>query len=739
MRERTGILYGLIFLFLLFPVTAQARVVEDVQVQTLPDGYEVVVRFLFAIQYQSHTPQDQQGKEFYVQLKTTNFQTLTDQEVDTFRERVTLGWNELTGIPLQEMTFEGGDPERPQMTFLFTENVAFDVHSSADLRSLIVRVKTEKPPAVAPEEAKKTLAVEKAFEEAAKALPEKPLEKKGEEISLPEIVATGDQSVANLMEEARDGLIKGDYSRAVQLYTKILQSAQGAVKQQAQELLGLARERNGQLAHAKAEYGKYLEEFPQGPDADRVRQRLAGLVTAAELPKERLKEPGPKERLKESRRAAKGKTERPSQYFGNLSQFLFRDQTIPEGGSTRVNRYDLSSDLDLNSRWKREGLNMGARFTGGYQNNFIEGENNQKSISALSFDMQSQKKDLYGRFGRQSLSSGGVLGRFDGAHLSADIAPRIKVNGVFGYPVESVHQTEIEPDKKFYGVNLGLGTFLQKWDFNTFFINQINSGLTDRRAIGGEVRYFDPSKSFFTLMDYDVFFNALNIFLFNGHWTLPTKTTLNMVLDYRKSPLLLINNAIQGQGVGELSDLFDRLSDDQIKQLAEDRTTNSKSVTFGVTQDLKQDLQLTTEATVSEAEGTMTSGGVDGAEGTGKDYFYSTQLIASNVLHEGDVVIAGLNFSDTVRYHTYSLNLNGRFPLTRKIRFIPKLRLDYRDAKESDDNRVTVRPVMRVDYNFNRWMRFEVEAGVEWLGEKTSGPLQKSTETFISAGYRLNF
>ena len=730
MRKRTGIFYGLIFLFLLFPLTAQARVVEDVQVQTLPDGYEIVVRFLFAIQYQSHTPQDQQGKEFYVQLKTTNFQTLTDQEVDTFRERVTLGWNEVTGIPLKEMTFEGGDPERPQMTFLFIENVEFDVRSSADLRSLIVRVKTEKPPAVVPEETKKTLAVEKVFEEAAKELPGKSLGKKGEEISLPEIVPAQDPSVSNLMEEARDSLTKGDYNRAVQLYTKILQSAHGAVKQQAQELLGVARERNGQLAHAKAEYEKYIQEFPLGSDADRIRQRLAGLVTAAKPPKERLKE---------SKRAAKRETGWSSQYFGNLSQFFFRDQTIPEGGETQVNRYDLSSDLDLNSRWKREGFNMGARFTGGYQNNFLEGEDNEKSISALSFDMRSQKKNLYGRFGRQSLSSGGVLGRFDGTHLSANIAPQIKINGVFGYPVESVHQTEIEPDKKFYGVNFDLGTFLQKWDFNTFFIDQTNSGLTDRRAIGGEVRYFDPSKAFFTLMDYDVFFNVLNIFLCNGHWTLPTKTTLNLALDYRKSPLLVTNNAIQGQGAGELSDLSGRFTDAQIKQLAEDRTTNSKSVTFGVTQDLKQDLQLATEATVSELEGTVTSGGVDGAEGTGQDYFYSTQLIASNVLREGDVVITGLNFSDTARYHTYSLNLNGRFPLTRKIRFIPKLRLDYRDAKESGDNRVTVRPIMRVDYNFNRWMRFEVEAGIEWLDEKTSGMPQKSTETFISAGYRLNF
>lgn len=46
---------------------------------------------------------------------------------------------------------------------------------------------------------------------------------------------------------------------------------------------------------------------------------------------------------------------------------------------------------------------------------------------------------------------------------------------------------------------------------------------------------------------------------------------------------------------------------------------------------------------------------------------------------------------------------------------------------------------LRVDYNFSRWMRFEAEAGVEWMDEKNSGVPQNSIETFISTGYRLNF
>jgi hypothetical protein len=716
-----------------FAREAWARVVEDVEVRTLPDGYEINIRFLLQLQYNTRTP-NQASRHFFVQLKTVNFQTLSSDEVNSLRDRVFLSWNELSGIPLKEMTFEGGDPERPQMTFSFTEDVDLSVRNSVDLRSIIVTIKTQEPPPQVSLK-KKEGALPSDMGPAGKEIPEAVVPQSPEEIPPSEMVIPSDKDLTELMTEARDFLLKGENDRAVQLYTKILLTAEGTIKQQSQEFLGVARERNNQLAHAKAEYEKYLQEYPQGPDADRVRQRLAGLITAAQVPKERLKEAKRKEPEFEAKKPPKWS----AQYFGNLSQFFFRDQTTLEGGTTQIKRYDLSSDLDFNSRLKSEKMDASARFTGGYQDNFLEGGRDVKSISSLSVDMRQKQAGWYARGGRQSLSSGGVLGRFDGVHLSKVITPSIKMNTVYGHPVESSRNTEIQTDKKFYGFNVDWGTFLQKWNFNTFFIEQTNSGLTDRRAVGGEVRYFDPQKAYYSLMDYDVFYNELDIFLFNGHITLPSKTTFNLAYDFRKSPLLMTNNAIQGQGVEELSDLFSRFSDEEIKRLALDRTTNSKSLTGGITQDIKQDLQWNIEATISELEGTITSGGVEGVESTGLDYFYSTQLVASNVLLPEDVLITGLGYSDTAQYHTYTLNLNTRFPITRNIRLIPRFRFDYRDNKDNDDSRFTIRPIGRVDYVLTRWMRFEVETGFEWLTEKTLGTVQKSTEAFVSAGYRLSF
>ena len=47
---------------------------------------------------------------------------------------------------------------------------------------------------------------------------------------------------------------------------------------EAQELLAIAREKNGQLAHAKAEYERYLALYSETEGAARVKQRLAALL-----------------------------------------------------------------------------------------------------------------------------------------------------------------------------------------------------------------------------------------------------------------------------------------------------------------------------------------------------------------------------------------------------------------------------------------------------------------------------
>jgi tetratricopeptide (TPR) repeat protein len=99
-------------------------------------------------------------------------------------------------------------------------------------------------------------------------------------------VAASDEITAKaaaLMNEARRAMTVGELSRAVQIYTKVLQMPPNVHQPDAQEFLALARERNGQIAHAKAEYQRYLDVYPDEEGAERVEQRLAALL-AARLP-----------------------------------------------------------------------------------------------------------------------------------------------------------------------------------------------------------------------------------------------------------------------------------------------------------------------------------------------------------------------------------------------------------------------------------------------------------------------
>ncbi len=65
--------------------------------------------------------------------------------------------------------------------------------------------------------------------------------------------------------------------------------------------------------------------------------------------------------------------------------------------------------------------------------------------------------------------------------------------------------------------------------------------------------------------------------------------------------------------------------------------------------------------------------------------------------------------------------------------------MDYRYKKGSDAKRLRMRPTMRIDYRFKKFVRFEVEGGVEWRDDYASGITSKSMDAFISAGYRINF
>lgn len=548
--------------------------------------------------------------------------------------------------------------------------------------------------------------------------------------------AISDERLIDLMEEAKQAMTGGEYRRAIQIYTKVLQYPDHKYRQEAQELLGLARDRNGQIAHARAEYEEYLRQYPEGEGAKRVRQRLAGLLTATAKPREKL------------RKAKKRPEEKvwQKEIYGSFSQFYNRDVSTTDPIGETVNQNTLTSDLDFNARMKSARHELGSYFIGGFQKDFEDSTEDEFSVSQFYLYGRDHRKHLSLRVGRQSESSSGILGRFDGGLGNFQLFPAVRLNVVAGYPVEFDTSKGLDTGKHFFGTSLDLGTFAKHWDINTFYIEQEVDGITDRQAVGGEIRYFSPTGSFFSLVDYDISYNELNTILFTGNLVMSDGTTFNLSADYRTSPILTTSNALQGQGVDTVSDLLNVFgaSEDEVRKQAQAVTANSWSATLGGSRPLSEKLQISADVTVSELKGTGPSGGgtlmtVEAIPGTGIESFYNLQLIGSSLIQEGDIAILGFRYQNTSSSDTYSANLNTRYPVNRNFRINPRFRVDYRQNDEDSGDQLTTAPSLRIDYRFKRRVRIELEGGTEWATDNLGNQTDRTFSYFLILGYRVDF
>jgi len=538
--------------------------------------------------------------------------------------------------------------------------------------------------------------------------------------------------LAALMEDARQKMEAQDYAGAVRLYTKILQYPETGVSRDALEYLGLSRERNGQLAHAKQVYEDYLKRYPEGAGAERVSQRLAALVTASKKPKGKL-------------RTVKARRDQEStrDLYGGFSQFYRRDVNASNIGKdnelTTVSQSSVSSDMDITGRMRNSDYDLRTRFTGGYLHDFLDnGSGSDTTVSSFYVDAQDKKHDMSMRLGRQSRSTGGVLGRFDGLLLGIPLGTIATLSPVGGFPVDS-STDGFNTDRYFYGFTLEFNGFSDGWDANTFVIEQRVDGITDRRAVGGELRYFHPTRSFFSLVDYDIFHKKLNIWQFLGNWTAPDNTTVNLVLDYRNSPILTTNNALIGQTVSSIDNLLNSFSKNEIKKIARDRTATNKLATLGVSRPFNDKLQLSGDITVTNLSDTNASAGVDAIDGTGNEFFYNVQLTGSNLIKTGDIAILGVRYSDASTTKTTSLSLNTRYPFSRDLRVNPRFRVDYRKNATDDSTQFIYRPSLRLTYRVKRRFQLEAEAGGEWSDREIVNGSERDRSYFIIVGYRLDF
>lgn len=527
-----------------------------------------------------------------------------------------------------------------------------------------------------------------------------------------------------LMEKAREAIVAKKYKKAIRLYTKVIQSGKNPYQKEAQEYLGLSRERNGQLAHAKAEYTIYLEKYPKGDDAERVKQRLDALVTAYKKPGKGLAKFEPMIRPKKW------------QNFGALLQFYDRDVIDTEQAGEIVASSILSTNVNYTSRLLNSDYKIKTYFSGNHIYDFENSEDDDSRLNSMYVDMINPGSKLHTRFGRQKGRSGGVVGRFDGLDFSYRLNGKYKLKLISGFPVELSKTVEDHTDKHFISLGLDYGPFRKHWDANVFVLQQQADGIVDRSEIGGEVRYRSKNTSLFSMLDYSIGFSEINYFMTIYNRRFKDQSTIDVIMDYRKSPFLTTTSALQGQvGVSTLGDLLDTLTEDEIEQLSKDRTSLYKSLTVLHSRKLVKNLEFNADVSMSNLSGTTASGGVDALEGTGNEYSASVGLIGTEWLTQNDVNILNYRMSKLATSDVMVLTGSAKYRLSKEWRINPRLRYETRDYDDGRDI-TKLKPSMRLNYRRSRNWQFEFQLDLEDRETKTPGvAVENESSYFIHVGY----
>lgn len=730
------------------PVVDQA--LADAQVSAQKGCTILQVNFNIRIRYASHFPLEQ-GDEVRITVNPID-RNQAAALLTLRREAATVPGGPTSGI--KAINLDTQNPTGPALQVIFDRPVAYQVALGSDSQSIIVAISGAKPSATCkPISLGSKYPLPSAGQNgapgaAAAARPkDRPASGKISDADL--------RAIAAWMDEGRAALRKNSFGAAMQLFTKILKYPENQHSAEAQELLGLARQKSGQLAEARAEYEDYLRRYPSGEQSERVRQRLAGIVTANGEPSAPLRTPNgqpagllPAGKFTPSR-------ETTWTLVGSASMFYIRDDSFravrdpsvapdptADPDTHRVHQNEMLATLDVTGAWNNDETKGKIRFSGSEEHRFNTGSRDLSGIATFLVDTMVKDWNLRTVVGRQTLNTDGVLGRFDGALLSWQPLPMLKVDVVTGSPALSRFDLPGKNDKYFYGAGLGLGPYFGGFETTLYAIEQRDRGLLDRQAVGTDLRYFDQSKFAFANVDYDIHFQRLNAAIFSGSWILPDKSTIYGGADYRRTPFLSTWNALFNQPFATLYDMLKQRTNEDLRQFALDQTPIYKSAMIGFSHPLTENLQVSADATIVNLTQPISPIGLDPSLATlsaGNEYYYSTQLIGTNLLKDGDMHIAALRYSQLTTSNRYVVDFNSRYPLTNEWRVSPRLRLGYAVGNGIDLKEYTVLPSLLVDYYWTKALNLEFEVGVQWTSSMRSGIKSTDTELLATVGLRYDF
>jgi hypothetical protein len=326
-----------------------------------------------------------------------------------------------------------------------------------------------------------------------------------------------------------------------------------------------------------------------------------------------------------------------------------------------------------------------------------------------------------------------VVERFDGAYLRQSAGSRLRLFGIAGVPKD----LELDSSRRFYEGGLELGREGGSWGATLYAFQQTVDDIDDRQTVGGGARYFSNGASFFTLLDYDVLFGALNILLTQANWQSTRGTSVNLIADRRKTPTIQTTNSLIGETTTSIQSLIDSgLTAEDLRERADAVTADSTLYLLGLTQTVNSHWQLGGDVRLNRISATEGSGLLPPAPSTGNIYTYTLQATATN-LFGGDVNVLSVGLIDAPTYRGPLLLLSNSTMLGR-WRFEPSVRY-YRQSDDTETQITRINPSLRASYRVKDRISLEVEAGYEITDTDTVMVSDKVQRHYYSLGYRWDF
>jgi tetratricopeptide (TPR) repeat protein len=533
-----------------------------------------------------------------------------------------------------------------------------------------------------------------------------------------------DPELDRKLASARTALSRRKLDDAIPLLTQVVASEDYVHRVDAAELLGLARERKGQLAQAKAVYEDFLRRYPDAAAAPRVKQRLQALRTAG-LP---------------GRRGSGGAGEIGGWTLaGNASQIYRRDNSefsSDDFARSLVTQNVLITDLDGLARRRGERFDFTARTSFGYMKDLLtQGPGDQVRVSYAFAELVDRERGLGARIGRQSRGMAGIPSTFDGVLGTWQWRPDFGFGLAAGMPTVSTREGP-DPDRRFISAGANFANSSRSWDSTAYMLAQEYKGLTDRRSFGVETRYMAPGRTLFALVDYDLHFADFNSVMLLGTLFTESRWTLSLDASRQRSPQLSLRNAMIGQPLSDFDTLADSFTEEQLQQLALDRSAQLTQFGLSAAHPLGERGQWTMNIVSLDLSGTPASGGVEAILAPGRDDAVYTEFLVNSLFKAGDVHSVALRYQQGDGGKLMSLGIGSRLPFGSALRMTSRLRVDHRADSPVGASQLIFAPSLRLDYVRGR-ATAELEAGAELGQNERVGQSEDSTRYFISLGYRL--